>query len=171
MILVTLNILSEGFVPLLLAASAFFVGILAGLFFAYSVSVVLALKTFSASAYTIVMQSINNAILNVAFGVVFIGSIAVPTVSASVVLLQGDWTSQYGPLVLLGTAIYLTGTIAVTMNIHLPMNESIATWSPASPPDDWTTVRTRWARWNHVRAIAAVISFVIYLSAIVSTLS
>ncbi|MFB9806905.1 hypothetical protein ACFFQF_17445 [Haladaptatus pallidirubidus] len=61
---------------------------MAGFFFTYSASVVLALDKLSASVYTTMMQEINETVLNVVFGIVFFGAIVVPTVSAAVVLLQ-----------------------------------------------------------------------------------
>lgn len=163
-----LNVVSEGLVTLLLTVSAVLGGLMAGLFFAYSVSVVLALETLSASAYTTVMQSINETILNAVFGVAFVGAVVVPVITAVVLVLRGDLTAQYGLVFLVGVVMYLAGTFAVTMIVHIPMNESIATWSTASPPDDWMAVRTRWARWNHIRTTAAIISFVLYLAAIAS---
>ncbi|WP_266080904.1 anthrone oxygenase family protein [Haladaptatus caseinilyticus] len=162
------NIISEELVVFVLTASTFFVGIIAGLFFSYSVSVVLAFEYLSASEYTTAIQTINEVILNAAFGVVFAGSIVMSSVSAATILLRGEWMAQYGQLVLVGTVIYLVGTIAVTMAIHIPMNEYIETWSPSSPPDDWTAVRARWARWNHVRTMASIVAFVVYLAALVS---
>lgn len=48
------------------------------------------------------------------------------------------------------------------------MNERIATWSPTSPPDEWATVQGRRRQWNYVRTTAAVVSFALYLAAIVS---
>lgn len=75
--------------------------------------------------------------------------------------------TQYGQLALVGTAIYLLGTVAVTATVHISMNEYIATWSPGTPPDDWTAVRARWALWNHIRTTAAVVTFVLLLLAIV----
>jgi uncharacterized membrane protein len=152
----------------LLTVSIVLSGVMAGFFFAYSASVVLALDTLTGSAYTTVMQSINEVVLNPVFGVVFFGAVAVPAAGAAIVLYQGDWAAQYGLLFLAGTVVYLLGTFAVTMRIHVPMNEALATWSPASPPENWAVVRTRWARWNHVRTTAAAVSFVLYLAAIVS---
>jgi uncharacterized membrane protein len=160
-----LFVISKEMLVLLFTISIFLVGTMAGLFFAYSVSVVLALDTLSASVYTRVMQSVNDAILNVVFGIAFFGSVAVPVVSAMACIVRGGWTAQHGQLFIAGTAIYLVGTVAVTMAVHIPMNEYLATWSPTSPPDDWETVRTRWGVWNHVRTVAAVVSFVLCLAA------
>lgn len=166
MVVMILNVVSGDLVILLLTVSAVLCGLMAGLFFAYSVSVVLALETLSASVYTTVMQEINEKILNAVFGVVFVGAVVIPVISAAVLGFHGDWTAQYGQVFLAGIVMYLVGTVAVTIGIHIPMNESIATWSTASPPDEWATVRARWARWNHVRATAAIISFVFYLAAL-----
>ncbi|WP_227378782.1 anthrone oxygenase family protein [Haladaptatus halobius] len=166
--MIQLNALSGELVVILFSLSAILGGLMAGFFFAYSVSVVLALETLSASAYTTVIQDINEKVLNVVFGATFFGAIVVPVGTAAIVLLQGDWATWYSRLFLVGVVVYLIGTFAVTMRIHIPMNEEIATWSPASPPDEWAAVRARWARWNHIRTIAAIVSFVLYLSAIVS---
>ncbi len=152
----------------LFATSAILGGIMAGFFFAYSASVVLALETLSADAYTTVMRPINESVRNPAFGVAFFGAIAVPVVGAAIVLLRGYWTSQYGQLFLAGVTVYLIGTIAVTVMVHFPMNDDIATWSVESPPDDWAAVRARWALWNHVRTTAAIVSFALYIGALVT---
>lgn len=153
---------------LLVATSTVFGGIMAGLFFAYSTSVVLALDTLPASAYVRVIQSINESILNVVFGIVFGGAIFVPIVGVAVILVRGHWTSLSGQSFLVGALVYLAGTAGVTIRIHIPMNEYIATWAAESPPDDWSAIRSRWARWNHVRTIAAFVSFVLYLTALLS---
>jgi uncharacterized membrane protein len=155
-------------VIVLVAVSAVLAGLMAGFFFAYSASVVLALRTLSGPEYTTVMQEINEKVLNVVFGIVFFGAVVVPVGGAILVVLREHWTTLSGGLFLAGTVVYLVGTFLVTMRVHIPMNERIATWSRESPPEEWTTVRARWARWNHVRTTAAVVSFALYLAAIVS---
>lgn len=153
---------SEPLVVLLVATSTVLCGLMAGLFFAYSVSVVLTLDTLAASTYTRVMQSINEEILNPVFGVVFGGSIVVPVVGALLVLVDGYWTGLSSQLFLAGALVYLIGTAGVTVVVSVPMNDYIETWSIETPPDDWKDVRARWALWNHVRTGAAVVSFVVY---------
>lgn len=152
----------------LLATSTILIGLMAGLFFAYSVSVVLALDTLPASAYTRVMQSINEKILNAVFGIAFGGAIVVPVGGALFVVGGGHWTATYGQLFLVATLVYLVGTAGITARIHIPMNDYIETWSVESPPDDWRAIRSRWARWNHVRTAAAVVSFILSLVATVA---
>jgi uncharacterized membrane protein len=154
---------SEPLVALFVAVSAVLCGLMAGLFFAYSVSVVLTLETLSASTYTRVMQSINEEILKAVFGVAFGGAVVVPAIGAVLVIAGGHWATVSGQLFLAGALIYLVGTFGVTARVHIPMNDYIATWSAESPPDDWEAVRARWIRWNHVRTAAAVVSFALYV--------
>jgi uncharacterized membrane protein len=137
------NAFAETPVVVLLAVSAVLGGLMAGFFFAYSASVVLALRTLSASEYTTVMQEINEKVLNVVFGIVFFGAVVVPIGGAILVVLQGYWTTLSGLLFLAGVIIYLVGTFLVTARIHIPMNDRIATWSPVSPPDEWVTIQAR----------------------------
>ncbi|WP_158413687.1 anthrone oxygenase family protein [Haladaptatus cibarius] len=160
------SVLSGELLGPLIAVSTIFTGLMAGFFFAYSVSVVLALDTLSAATYTTVMQEINEKVLNAVFGVVFFGAVVVPAISMVILVFWGDWTTLSGRLFLVGVVVYVLGTFAVTMRIHIPMNDDIATWSSASPPDEWAEVRARWTRWNHVRTIAAVVSFASYLAAL-----
>jgi len=151
-----------------IVASTILAGLAAGFFFAYSANVVWALDRLSGSTYTEVMQPINATVRNPAFAAVFFGAIAVSALGAVVILVRGDGLTPYGVLFLSGAIVYVLGTFAVTVMIHVPMNESIATWSATAPPADWAAVRARWALWNHVRTIAATISFVLYLTATVA---
>lgn len=167
--------ISEGMAPnskdlvlFLLMAATVLCGLMAGFFFAYSASVVIALQTMTAEGYTNVMQPINANVRNAVFGVVFFGAVATPALATVLVLFQQDWKVRYGQLFIAGFIIYLIGTFLVTVTIHIPMNEYIATWSASSPPSDWATVRARWALWNHVRTSAAIISLVLYLSALMT---
>lgn len=73
--MIQLNVLLGSPVIVLLAVSVVLSGLMAGFFFAYSLSVVLALETLSASEYVTVMQEINDKILNVVFGAVFFGTV------------------------------------------------------------------------------------------------
>ncbi len=149
------------------ATTTLLFGLLAGLLFAYSVSVVVALDTLNGPTYTRVMQSINETILNPVFGIVFGGAAIVPVMGTAVVIGGGHWMHTYGQLFIGASLVYLVGTVGVTSSMHIPMNDAIELWDGESPPDDWRSVRLRWARWNHVRTAAAVGSFVASLIATV----
>ncbi|WP_330630525.1 anthrone oxygenase family protein [Halocatena halophila] len=159
---------SDLFLIGLFATSTVLIGLMAGLFFAYSVSVVLALNTLGESTYTRVMQSVNEKILNPAFGIAFGGAIVVPAIGTLVVFVGGHWMLLHGQLFIVASLVYLVGTVGVTSSMHIPMNDAIEAWSVESPPNDWRSIRSRWTRWNHVRTVAAVVSFVLSLVATVS---
>lgn len=155
----------EPLVGVIVAASTVLGGLMAGFFFAYSVSVVLMLDTLSPSTYTRVMQSINEKIMNPTFGFVFGGAAIVPIVGAVLVIIDGLWMSLSGQLFLAGVIIYLVGTAGVTVLVSVPLNDDIETWPIESPPDDWEVVRARWSLWNHIRTGGAIVSFGLYVAA------
>jgi uncharacterized membrane protein len=153
------------------AAAVVLSGLAAGFFFAYAANVTLALNRLTGETYTTVMQPINESVRNPAFAVVFFGAPAVAALGVVTILLGGDLLTPYGLLFLLGAGVYLVGTLAVTVAVHLPMNDAIAAWSPSAPPEEWAAVRARWTRWNLLRTAAALISFVAFLAATVALLA
>ena len=61
-------------------------------------------------------------------------------------------------LVLAGGALYLLGTIGVTVACNVPLINRLATLHPqgADASDYWAKYVTTWTAWNHVRTIAAL---------------
>lgn len=152
----------------LFPATAVATGLAAGFFFAYAANVTLALGSLSGPAYTGVMQPINETVRNAAFATAFFGPVVATVVGVVVLALRREVTTRYGVLFLAGGVLYVVGTVAVTATIHVPMNEYIATWSSTQPPADWEAVRTRWARWNLVRTVAALGAFVSFIVATIA---
>ncbi|MBA2409737.1 MAG: DUF1772 domain-containing protein [Gammaproteobacteria bacterium] len=130
-------------------------GLMAGLFLAFSTAVMKALAHLPAPAGIAAMQSINVTILNPAFLATFLGTAVVCFVLMIVSLLS--WHSPGSVYLLLGSALYLVGTLLVTLVFNVPRNESLA--SVASDDNDgadlWADYLTTWTAWNHVRAAAA----------------
>jgi uncharacterized membrane protein len=123
-------------------------GLMAGLFFAFSVSVMRALASRPAAEGIAAMQAINRAILNPVFLVVFMG-----TAAASVAtLFSGNaW-------LLAGGALYLAGGFGVTALCNVPRNNALARASAADPESArlWADYLATWTAWNHVRAAASL---------------
>jgi uncharacterized membrane protein len=69
-----------------------------------------------------------------------------------------DWDDAVGPYLLAGSAVYLLGTIGLTITYHVPRNNALAALSPQRPEaaDGWARYVTGWTRWNHLRAAAAL---------------
>ena len=57
-----------------------------------------------------------------------------------------------------GLAAQLTSLI-LTGVIELPINATVMTWTPADPPEDWQSLRDRWASVHTVRTVASVVGF------------
>ena len=91
-------------------------GLSAGLFFAWQVSVIPGTRKVTDMVYTQTMQSINRAILNPSFFMVFFGSLLMLTISSIQHYHQGSvfW------LLLAATLAYLIGTVAITGMGNVP---------------------------------------------------
>jgi uncharacterized membrane protein len=139
-------------------------GLIAGLFFAFSVFVMTALARLPSAQGIAAMQSINVAILNPLFGVVFTG-----TALACVILSIASffrWGEAGVIYLLAGSLIYLVGSFLVTLVFNVPLNDTLAAVDPnnAEGADLWTRYNTSWTAWNHVRTVAtlaALTSFII----------
>jgi uncharacterized membrane protein len=69
-----------------------------------------------------------------------------------------DWHDSYGPWLLAGSALYLAGTIGLTMGYHVPRNNALAALGPTNHDAErhWSRYVADWTRWNHVRVAAAL---------------
>ncbi len=43
---------------------------------------------------------------------------------------------------------------------NVPLNDQMLTWTPAAPPSDWRSVVDRWDRFDTLRTLAAIATFV-----------
>jgi uncharacterized membrane protein len=69
-----------------------------------------------------------------------------------------SWGEGPSALVIAGGALYLLGTIGVTIAFNVPLNNRLAGLHPqgADAADYWAKYVTTWTAWNHVRTIAAL---------------
>ena len=131
-------------------------GLMAGLFFAFSVSVMKALARLPSAEGIAAMQSINVAIINPVFLAAFFGTaVACVLVMIASFLRWHDFGAVY---LLSGAALYLVGTFLVTLVFNVPKNNALASVAPANPESAslWTDYLSKWTAWNHVRAAAAL---------------
>jgi len=131
-------------------------GLIAGFFFAFSICVMKALGRLPPPQGIAAMQSINVVVINPWFLMAFFGT-AVACLSAIAVSLSrwGDPRAQYW---LVGSVLYLVGSILVTMLFNVPRNNALAMLSPSSSEAGrlWIAYLSSWTAWNHVRTIAAL---------------
>jgi uncharacterized membrane protein len=77
---------------------------------------------------------------------------------AVVVWALADWDDSFGPWLLAGAALYLVGTIGLTMAYHVPRNNALARVEPTDPGAEahWRRYVVDWTRGNHVRVAAGL---------------
>lgn len=136
--------------------SALGCGLIAGVFFAFSDFVMKALARLPAAQGIAAMQSINVVVLNRLFFAVFFGT------AAGCILLTiwslFIWHGRGAVYLLIGSLLYLVGTMLVTIVYNVPQNEALAAADPASADSavQWAEYVVSWTAWNHVRTIAAL---------------
>ena len=130
-------------------------GLIAGVFFGFSSFVMPALARLGAAQATRAMQSINVVVLNRWFLGVLLGTALVCLGLASSAV--GAWSEPGAGLRLLGSSLYLVGTILVTKCYHVPQNQALARLPPDSAEAErfWPQYLAGWSAWNHVRGAAA----------------
>jgi uncharacterized membrane protein len=142
------------FVLTLLAALG--CAIVAGVFFAFSAFVMKALGSLPAKQGIAAMQAINVAAVTFAFMAALFGTAAACGTLAVWALFA--WDERFAPYLLVGSALYLIGTILLTIAYHVPRNEALARVEPHSVEAEshWRRYLSGWTAWNHLRAAAAL---------------
>jgi uncharacterized membrane protein len=137
-------------------ASALGCGLVSGIFFAFSAFVMQALGRLPPAQGIAAMQAINVEVLNRWFFTAFFGT-AVGCLLSTVVSLS-MWRGPAAIYRLTGGALYLVGTILVTIVFNVPRNGALAAVAPASADGAsvWVDYVKGWTVWNHVRAAAAL---------------
>jgi uncharacterized membrane protein len=131
-------------------------GLMAGLFFAFSVSVMRALGRLPPAEGMAAMQSINIVIINPVFLSVFLGTAAGCALLMIASLVR--WRDPGSMYLLAGGALYLIGGLLVTMVCNVPRNGALASVAPADPGSArlWADYLSTWTAWNHVRAVSSL---------------
>lgn len=136
--------------------SALGCGLAAGVFFAFSVFVMPALDRLPPAQGIAAMQSINVAAITPLFMLALFGTAATCVLLGVSSLLR--WHEPGARYLLVGSILYLVGTIIVTIAFNVPRNDALAAIAPDSADGAslWASYVTSWTAWNHVRMIAAL---------------
>lgn len=138
-----------------------------GVFFAWSISVVLGTKKVGDFTYLETMQSINKEILNPVFFVVFFGSLIT-------LLVNAYFQSNYRPvcvLIVISAVIYLVGTVGFTAFGNVPLNDelealNIKQLSLSELKNFRTYYENKWNQFHSVRTVSGMVSFTLLLISI-----
>ncbi|WCL52914.1 DUF1772 domain-containing protein [Gimibacter soli] len=137
-------------------------GIMAGVYYAFSVFVMRALDALEAPAGMLAMQSINRVILKTSFLPLFFTSSVAAAGLAVVAAL--DLSAPGAVALLLASIIYFAGMFLVTVVGNVPLNNALEATPGASPEAEqtWRHYRQRWTAWNHVRTLSCIIALALY---------
>ena len=141
-------------------------GLVAGVFFAFSTFVMSALAQLQPKAGIAAMQAINFTAINPLFMVALFG-----TAVASLLLGISSFLQRYQPgatYLLVGSLLYLVGTVLVTIVFNVPLNNALAIVKPdsAEGANVWSNYLTRWTVWNHVRTVTALAAAALFTLAL-----
>jgi uncharacterized membrane protein len=142
------------FVLTLLAALG--CAMMAGVFFAFSAFVMKALARLPAEQGVAAMQAINVAAVTVAFMAALFGTAV--ACGALAVWALFAWDERFAPYLVVGSALYLVGTILLTIAYHVLRNEALARVEPrgSGTESHWRRYLSGWTAWNHLRAATAL---------------
>lgn len=131
-------------------------GLVAGVFFAFSTFVMPALAKLQPAQGIAAMQSINITAINPLFMTALFGTAAACCLLAVSSLVK--WHLPGSVYLLVGSLLYLIGTVLVTIAFNLPLNDSLAKIDPnsAEGANLWVSYLANWTAWNHVRMTTAL---------------
>ena len=149
--------LGNGWLDVVAVATVVGSGLVAGLFVAFSISVMPALSRLPVPRAAVVMQQVNRVILNPVFGLLFGGTAVLAVVVAATTGITGT------PVRLAGALVLLVGACVVTAAVNVPLNNALDRTDPDGPEAvaAWERFAGRWTRWNHVRALASTVATVL----------
>ena len=156
----------------LLGSSIVATGLMAGLWYAWTVSVIPGTRRIPDTTYITTMQNINKAIINPAFIIPFMG---IPVLLAGAAIVQfraGDY--RRGWLLTAAGATYIVGVLGVTIGGNVPLNDALEAFDLAGSDEQAIATRrdtyeTPWNRWHYLRTAANIGSFVLASAAAIAS--
>ena len=151
---------------IILVINATLTALMAGLFYAWSCSVMPGFARLKDREFVSVMQKTNRAIQNPVFFVAFLGAPLLLPVSAF--LSYGN--SPRFSFLLAATVVYLTGTFGVTVFGNVPMNNTLDRFDPEAATDEEISrqrvnFERRWNNLNTIRTVTSTLAVILIIIA------
>jgi uncharacterized membrane protein len=144
---------------LALIASTLTVGLMAGLYYSYSCSVMPGLRQANDRTLIDAMQRINVAIINPVFMLAFLGGLLLTAAAVALHLRNG-----HGVLLWIVAGFVLYGlSVVVTGALNIPLNNALDAAGDPAKITDLAAVRDHfvatWPLWNAVRTVVSTAAF------------
>jgi uncharacterized membrane protein len=161
------RILGSALRTLTLGLATLATGLVAGVFYAYAISVNLGLAAQPDASYLATMNAINERIENPLFFLSFFGAVLflIATLAAHIARPRSGrfW------LVALACALYIGGCFLLTVFVNVPLNEELARVAADASPDELSGARAAyeepWNFWNGVRTVFSSLAFLALIGA------
>ncbi len=152
----------------ILIVTTLFSGLMAGLFYAWSISVTPGLAKISDVGYLQAFQSMNRAILNPVFFIVFFGLIVL--LPALCYLYYQSTEGNQLLFIASATGLYLFGVMAITIFGNIPLNNTLEVLQiEFMTPDQMDLFRQGFERkWNNFNTIRTICSSLALLSLVIA---
>lgn len=140
-------------------------GLMAGFFTTYSANVNLATLELDGPTYALVQSAFNRNVRHAGFFACFFGPLPL-----GLIALAAAWSDRqtaWWRLLALSVLAYGVGIVLFTRQVNLPLNHLTESWTAATLPPDWATVRAAWNRANLWRSGLSGALFVAGLIALV----
>lgn len=149
-------------IPALAFAAAIGSGLMAGLFFIFSVCIMQALARLPAEQGIAAMNAINVVIQNPLFLSAFMGT---ALLALALVVLAFLWGGNGSMLLAAGGIVYVVGVLIVTIVFNVPMNDALGAAVPGQAATDFWQQRylTDWVWWNHVRTVSSIGALALFI--------
>ncbi len=136
-------------------------GLMAGIYFAFSVFLMTSLKRLPVDVAITCMNSINTVIVKSAFLPLFFGSSLLSLLL--IVINDGGFASVW---INCAGVIYLLGMLGCTVVFNVPLNNRLQSVTDENKAFIWEHYLVYWTRWNHLRTISCLVACILYLFAI-----
>lgn len=133
-----------------LVAATVTTGWMAGLFWAYSVSVMPGLAGTDDRTFVAAMNRINEAIVNGWFMIGFVGTLLLLAIAVALHVPAGSRAAL--PWLIAATLLYVA-VLGVTFVVNIPLNDALA--EAGDPAAARAAFEQRWVTWNLVRTLTS----------------
>lgn len=157
---------------LVLIFAAVTTALMAGLFYAWSISVVPGIVRLPDREYIAAMQSMNDAIENPIFFAAFFGAMFLLPISTYMHYSQ-PMSARFWFL-LAASVLYIVGVMGLTMFGNVPLNIALRNFDiPGASAQEIASLRTKfegpWNNLNSIRTVANILSLVCVILACLSS--
>lgn len=140
----------------LLAISSLLIGLNAGFFYTWSFTIMQSLGQIDTAHAISAMQTINANIRSAWFAAIFFGAPLALLITSAMIFRSNRSAAKYALLAF----VFATATIIITLRLHVPMNNELATVDSATAANSvWSVYSERWTSWNHIRMLTSILAF------------